>query len=136
MTIWLVDANGGATETDLPWNVPGSDGWDIKGTGDFNGDGYIDLLWYQGSTGVVGVWYMNGTAPIVPDFLDRGMLASTGAELMGTGDYNRDGNPDLVWYHNDTGKMEFWLMSGVGVFINPMNPVPVPPENGFRIVSR
>jgi hypothetical protein len=36
--------------------------WQIVGTGDFNGDGQVDILWrYNGSGGANAVWYMNGT---------------------------------------------------------------------------
>ncbi|TMJ65629.1 MAG: hypothetical protein E6G83_12660 [Alphaproteobacteria bacterium] len=31
------------------------------GTGDFNGDGFADILW-QNSSGAVAIWEMNGTS--------------------------------------------------------------------------
>ena len=34
--------------------------WQIKGTGDFNGDGKSDILW-QSSDGTPAIWLMNGT---------------------------------------------------------------------------
>jgi serralysin len=34
--------------------------WHVKGTGDFNGDGFSDILW-QNSSGAVAIWEMNGT---------------------------------------------------------------------------
>jgi hypothetical protein len=33
--------------------------WQIKGTGDFNGDGKSDILW-QGSDGTPAIWLMDG----------------------------------------------------------------------------
>ena len=45
-------------------------GWQIAGTGDFNNDGYTDILWrYYGTgayQGLNDIWYMNGT-----DFCER-----------------------------------------------------------------
>lgn len=35
-------------------------GWHISGTGDFNGDGYTDLLLRNGTTGEVAVWLLKG----------------------------------------------------------------------------
>lgn len=38
--------------------APGSD-WHVAGSGDFNGDGYADVLW-QNDNGSVDIWNMNG----------------------------------------------------------------------------
>ena len=35
-------------------------GWQIKGTGDFNGDGKSDITW-QHDNGTPAVWLMDGT---------------------------------------------------------------------------
>ena len=37
---------------------PGPD-WQVKATGDFNGDGKSDILW-QGSDGTPAIWLMDG----------------------------------------------------------------------------
>jgi hypothetical protein len=34
--------------------------WSIAETGDFNGDGYSDILW-RDTAGDVAIWFMNGT---------------------------------------------------------------------------
>ena len=36
--------------------------WQIKGTGDFYGDGNPDILWQNTTTGLVRIWEMNGTS--------------------------------------------------------------------------
>jgi hypothetical protein len=33
--------------------------WTVAGTGDFNADGKIDILWRNTATGMNAVWYMN-----------------------------------------------------------------------------
>jgi len=35
--------------------------WVIKGTVDFNNDGYADILWYNTVTFQTMIWLMNGT---------------------------------------------------------------------------
>jgi hypothetical protein len=36
--------------------------WSIAGTGDFDGDGKSDILWYNGTSGAVAAWLMNAAA--------------------------------------------------------------------------
>jgi hypothetical protein len=42
---------------------PGSS-WRAIGTGDFNGDGYSDILWQNPTSGQVEIWEMTGTKVI------------------------------------------------------------------------
>ena len=58
--MWLMDANANATFVGAvgPFN-PGAD-WQIKGVGDFNGDGKDDLVW-QHTNGQAAMWLMDGT---------------------------------------------------------------------------
>ncbi len=66
----------------LSWNVPGSRGWDIKGTGDFNRDGHVDVLWYQSTSGNSSVWYMNGTTVLGDSYLSWNVPGSSGWEIV------------------------------------------------------
>jgi hypothetical protein len=36
--------------------------WTIAQTGDYNGDGYTDILWYNTATGQAAMWLLNGMA--------------------------------------------------------------------------
>ena len=85
--------------------------WEIKGTGDFNRDGQVDILWrYNGPGGFNVVWFMNGTnwlgsAELLP-FDDPTW------QIVGTGDFNRDGNIDILWRNGTSGANLVWYMSG------------------------
>jgi hypothetical protein len=35
-------------------------GWTIAQTGDYNGDGKSDILWYNAATGAIATWLLNG----------------------------------------------------------------------------
>jgi len=56
VAIWLMNGFQILGEMDIS-NVPPS--WSIVGTGDFNGDGYSDILW-RNTDGDVAIWLMNG----------------------------------------------------------------------------
>ena len=36
--------------------------WKVIATGDLNGDGKTDILWYNAGTGTTSAWLMNGTS--------------------------------------------------------------------------
>ena len=38
--------------------------WAVAGTGDFNNDGFADILWYNASSGQAVIWFMNGASVI------------------------------------------------------------------------
>ena len=88
-------------------------GWSVVGTGDFNGDGKPDLVWQNDGTWQVVVWYMGG--PQGNSFLGGNGLASTdvaGWSVVGTGDFNGDSKPDLVWQNDVTWEVGVWYMGG------------------------
>jgi hypothetical protein len=87
--------------------------WEVGGVGDFNRDGYPDILWrHYGTGGQNQVWYMKGAArkgtATVPTF------ANLDWKIGGVGDFNRDGYPDILWRLDGTGgKNAVWYMKGV-----------------------
>jgi hypothetical protein len=85
--------------------------WQIVGTGDFNNDTYVDILWrYNGAGGSNVVWFMNGTqwtgsAELLP-------VADLSWKIVGTGDFNKDGSVDILWRNSASGSNVVWYMSG------------------------
>ena len=97
---------------------PGAE-WRIKGTGDFNNDGKIDILWRNNINGEVAVWFMDG--------LNRtsvGVLAKKESSLIwdivGTNDFNNDGKIDIQWRASNTGENAVWLMNGI-TYVDSLN---------------
>jgi hypothetical protein len=81
--------------------------------GDFDGDGSADLLFRNSSDGTLIGWAMNGINRLDAAFLDPGQVADINWNIVGTGDFNGDRNPDIVWHHNLTGAMAVWFMNGL-----------------------
>jgi hypothetical protein len=85
--------------------------WKIVGTGDFNGDGWPDILWrYNGSGGKNALWYMKGASKI--GYADLPAAADLNWKIVGTGDFNGDGWPDILWRNYVSGYNAVWYMKG------------------------
>ncbi|MGA2601153.1 MAG: VCBS repeat-containing protein [Bryobacteraceae bacterium] len=91
-------------------------GWTVVGAADFNGDGVPDLVWQNDTTRQVTVHYygFNGTSAL---YLGWNWLQKTsipGWHVVGAGDFNRDGVPDLVWQNDTTGQVILHYYGGPG----------------------
>ncbi len=107
---------GGAVLQSWKWlqssAVPG---WTVEAVADFNGDGVPDLVWQEDATGKVVVHYYGSSGGAV--FQGWNWLQSApvpGWTVVGAGDFNRDGVPDLVWQSNTTGQVTVHYYGGAG----------------------
>jgi FG-GAP-like repeat len=86
--------------------------WAVAHIGDFNGDGKSDLIARNYGTGAAwgqtAIWMMDGasipTATIV--YADPNWVVTQ------IGDFNGDGQSDLVWTNSESGQTAIWLMNG------------------------
>jgi hypothetical protein len=121
--LWLMN---GATLVSGTFTTPptlADPGWRIVGTNDFNADGRPDLLWRHGGSGENVLWYMNGTVLQGGVFLTPASLPDLGWGMSGTGDFDVDGKPDILWRHGSSGQIVIWYMNGAtlvnGTFTTP-----------------
>jgi hypothetical protein len=89
--------------------------WVVVGMGDFNGDGKTDLLWWQQTTGILYVWYMNGVVRTGGAYLSPAQVPDTNWKVEGVADLNGDKKPDILWRNQVTGELYVWFMDGVGM---------------------
>jgi hypothetical protein len=84
--------------------------WMFRGSADFDGDGWADLLWRDRKDGALRMWFLNGTQVLAKQDVD----ARYGLDwhLKGTGDFNGDGKADIYWRHFGDWEVMFWFMDG------------------------
>jgi hypothetical protein len=109
----------GATQTGTA-SLPGvSDlNWQLVAVGDFNGDGHPDLVWHNAATGENALWYLTGANGST--FAGRVTLPPVydlSWQIVGAGDLDNDGWPDLIWRNTVTGANVVWFMRA-GAFVS------------------
>jgi hypothetical protein len=126
-TNWLGLANGGYFDNAGASSASVPTSWEIAGVGDFNGDGYDDILW-RNSDGRITDWL--GIA--YGAYFDNAAVASTSVptswHVAGVGDFNGDGRDDILW-RNEDGQTTNWLGVASGGYqdnaANSMTFVPI-----------
>ena len=70
------------------------------------------IIWREDTSGSLSAWLMEGVvrtgeASILQD------TAPAGSDLAGTGDFNGDGNADILWRQRSGGNLDVWYMDGI-----------------------
>lgn len=136
LEIWLM--NGTVRTQTVAIQSTFDPNWRVQAAGDFNKDGFTDLIWRNVSptNGDVAIWFMNGTVPTSKVvFANR---RDVNWQIQGAGDFNLDGSQDLLWRNysqtgNERGNVEIWQLNGT--FIQRIVPVPGTPNLNWRITS-
>jgi hypothetical protein len=84
-------------------------GWSVAAVGDFNGDGDSDLVYRHAGHGLTELQLLNGTTPIGGGVLAGNPFDETW-KIAGVGDFNGDGDSDLVWQQASSSLVEIELI--------------------------
>jgi hypothetical protein len=124
------DAGPVAASNGLP-----SGAWiSARGTGDFNGDGFTDLLWTvngnsfnPSGSSANGLWLSNGDGSFRSVGIPTTDVTNVAGYIPYFGDFNGDGKTDILWdlpdaYGRSNGQRYLWLSRGDGTFLVYTNP--------------
>ena len=126
--IWQQDGHLGTPQYGyVGWRPPTAD-WEVKATGDFDGNGISDILLQNSQTTQCYIWELGGTwgEDGRMDLVDWGAVGWTPPKdeqndwrVKGTGDYNRDGYSGILFQNAVNGQCYIWEQDGTtdnGVF--------------------
>ena len=108
--------------------------WEVKGVGDFDGDGKADIVWRNSSSGQNYLYPMDGTTIKATEGYLR-TLSDLAWQIAAVGDYDGDGKSDLLWRNSSTGQNYLYPMDGTTVKPNEGYLRTVPPGN-WTLVPR
>ena len=100
-----------------PPSVPGGEGTKAILTGDFNGDGHMDVALANSGKPSVGILLGNGDGTLQP------MLEFSngdGVDYIALGDFDRDGKLDVASVSTLGQKVDIWLGNGDGTLQLPV----------------
>ncbi|MDB5479888.1 MAG: repeat protein [Caulobacteraceae bacterium] len=108
---WLSNTGAGYTGFTSTFVDSIDPSWQIQGVGDFDGDGYSDILFRQ-SNGDTGLWLSNPDGSYTP--FDFGVVDNSW-KIQGVGDFDGDGMSDILW-RNTNGDTGVWLTNADGSY--------------------
>jgi hypothetical protein len=119
VTDWIANGNGGFSSNSANFNIHAGPDWQVVTTGDFNGDGRVDLMW-RSSDGTITDWLGQANGSFAGNWNNFNIHADASWQIIGTGDFNGDGIDDLLWRNSD-GTVTDWLGQANGSFSSNWN---------------
>lgn len=114
VAIWLMSDPATIATATFPAAVGPGSPWTIQAVGDMDGDSVADILWRNGSTGEVFIWYMKSDGTI-DQTLSLGNIPLS-FQIRALADVDGDWIKDIVWLQASTGQVVIWNMHPNGSY--------------------
>jgi len=131
---WFMGGPNNAGIQSAPWFATAAAGWELLAVADMNGDGVLDLIFQNPSTGGVGIWFMTGangltigSAPII-------FTAAANWRVVTAVDMNSDGVADLIFQNSVTNQISIWFMKPGGLAFSSA-PIIATSAPGWKLVT-
>jgi hypothetical protein len=99
----LWSLNGGTIVGEV-YRADVENNWQVRGTGDFNGDRSDDILW-EHTRGQLAIWHMSQLTHVSTAYPGN---ATGDGQIQGVGDFDGDGLSDILWRDTD-GSLTIWF---------------------------
>jgi hypothetical protein len=116
VTNWLGTSTGSFMNNGANTSLFFTTDWKIASAGDFNGDGYTDIL-LRRDDGWVTNWLGRANGGFTNNGANTALFFTTDWKVVGTGDVNGDGKDDVI-LRRDDGWITDWLGTDSGSFTN------------------
>ena len=117
LTDWVAQSNGSFAANTVNINSMVPTNWHVAATGDFNGDGQVDILW-RNDSGQLSDWLGTSNGSFVSNSANLSSIVTTDWQIVGTGDFNGDGISDILWRNTNSGQLSDWLGTSNGSFVS------------------
>jgi hypothetical protein len=113
-------------------NTDATTAWKMRGFIDYNGDGAIDILADNMTTGARAVWTVDTSANLTSTVFTT---VDTAWRMVATGAFGGDATPDIVVENTTTGAKKIWIMAYSGSTFSISSEVSVATDVNYRIVG-
>jgi len=107
----------------------------VATTFDANGDGSVDIVYYNEVTGVVKVVLHNNATKLSEYDLTTTLPPIGPVRIVNSADVNGDGRDDLILYNSVTGQVSAWLVNGATVTGTISYPATQTTSTAYTLVS-